>query len=220
MPGPPNVLNTWIGPGWGKNPRPGSSPLMRNSIECPVTSGSPSSSSASGGDAELFTDEVDARDLFRDGVLDLQAGVDLEERDRAIRTDQELAGSRADVADLAQDRLRRFVERAGLLRREEGCRCFFDELLVAALQRAVAGRHDDDVARGIREALGLDVARLVEILLDEALAAAEGADGLAGRGLEDFGDLFELAGDLQAASAAAVRGLDGNRAGRLRGRRR
>jgi hypothetical protein len=54
-----------------------------------------------------------------------------------------------------------------------------DELLVAALQRAVARRDDDDVALGIREALRLDVARLVEVLLHEALAAAEGGDRLA-----------------------------------------
>ena len=34
----------------------------------------------------------------RDRVLDLQAGVDLEERDVAVRADEELAGPRADVA--------------------------------------------------------------------------------------------------------------------------
>jgi hypothetical protein len=81
---------------------------------------------------------------------------------------------------------------------------------VAALQRAVARRDDDDVALGIREALRLDVARLVEVLLHEALAAAEGGDRLAGGRLEQLGDLVELAGDLEAASAAAVGGLDGD----------
>ena len=35
IPGPPKVLNTCTGPGWGRKPRPGSSPLMRNSNECP-----------------------------------------------------------------------------------------------------------------------------------------------------------------------------------------
>ena len=95
--------------------------------------------------------------------------------------------------------------------REERRGRLFDELLVTALQRAVARRDHDDVARGIREALRLDVARLVEVLLDEALAAAEGGDRLARRRLEHLGDLFERAGDLEAASAAAVRGLDGDR---------
>jgi hypothetical protein len=54
------------------------------------------------------------------------------------------------------------------------------------------------------------VARLVEVLLHEALAAAEGGDRLARGRLEQLGDLVELAGDLEAASAAAVGGLDGD----------
>ena len=54
-----------------------------------------------------------------------------------------------------------------------------DELLVAALQRAVAGADDDDVAVGVGEHLRLDVAGLVEVALDEALAAAERGDRLA-----------------------------------------
>ena len=61
---------------------------------------------------------------------------------------------------------------------------------------------------GVGEALGLDVARLVEVLLDEALAAAERGDRLAGRRLEQLGDLLAGAGDLEAAAAAAERGLD------------
>ena len=58
------------------------------------------------GDAELLAHEVDSGDLLGDRVLDLQAGVDLEEGDRAVLGDQELTGAGADVADLLQDRLR------------------------------------------------------------------------------------------------------------------
>ena len=50
-----------------------------------------------GGDAEHLADQVDARDLLGDAVLDLEAGVDLEERDRAVLGDEELAGPGADV---------------------------------------------------------------------------------------------------------------------------
>ena len=82
---------------------------------------------------------------------------------------------------------------------------------MAALQRAVARRHDDDVAVLVGEALGLDVARLVEVLLDEALAAAEGADGLADGRLVEVGDLLDGARDLEAAAAAAVGRLDRDR---------
>ena len=50
-------------------------------------------------------------------VLDLEPGVDLEEGDRAVLADQELAGAGADVAGLAQDRLGGLVERASPARR-------------------------------------------------------------------------------------------------------
>ena len=157
--------------------------------------------------------------LLAHGVLDLQARVHLEERDGAIGPDEELAGSGADVADLLEDRLRRVVQRLGLLVREERRGRLLDELLVTALQRAVARGDHDDVACGIGEALGLDVAGLVEVLLDEALAAPERRDGLACGRLEQFRDLVELAGDLQAAAAAAVGRLDGDGQAELLGER-
>ena len=67
--------------------------------------------------------------------------------------------------------------------------------------------------------LSLDVARLVQVTLHEALTAAECGDGLAGRRLEQFGDLLEGAGHLHAATTAAERGLDGHRNAVLRGER-
>ena len=139
------------------------------------------------GDAELLAHEVDAGDLLGDRVLDLQAGVDLEEGDVAVGADEELAGAGADVAGRAQDRLGRPEQLGVLLVGEEGGRGLLDELLVAALQRAVARGDDDDVAVLVGEALGLDVAGVVEEALDEALAAAEGGDRLAHGGLEQSG---------------------------------
>ncbi len=144
-------------------------------------------------------------------VLDLQTSVDLEERDRAVLAHEELAGAGADVARLAQDRLGRAVQLGVLLVGEERRGRLLDQLLVAALQRAVARGDDHDVAVLVGEALGLDVSRLVEVLLDEALAAAERRHGLAHGRLVEVGDLLALAGDLQAAAAAAVRRLDGHR---------
>src|SRR3546814_14484812 len=67
--------------------------------------------------------------------------------------------------------------------------------------------------------LGLDVAGAVEELLDQALAAAEGADRLTGRRLEQLGDLLQRAGDLEATTTAAVDGLDGDRETELLGQR-
>ena len=59
------------------------------------------------GDAEHLAHEVEPGDLLGDRVLDLQAGVHLEEGDGAVLADEELAGPRADVAGLGEDRLGR-----------------------------------------------------------------------------------------------------------------
>src|SRR6185437_10894584 len=55
------------------------------------------------GDAKHLPDQVDPGDLLADRVLDLQPRVDLEEADRAVLGDEELAGARAHVAGPAQD---------------------------------------------------------------------------------------------------------------------
>ncbi len=91
---------------------------------------------------------------------------------------------------------------------QEWCRRLFHQLLEAALQRAVAGACDDDVAVLVGDHLRLDVARLVQVALDEALAATECGNGLARCRLEQLGDFLERAGHLHAAAAAAERRLD------------
>ncbi len=71
------------------------------------------------GDAELLTHEVDAGGLLGDRVLDLQAGVDLEEGDQAVVADEELDGARAVVAGLAADGLGGLVDLGALLLGQE-----------------------------------------------------------------------------------------------------
>ncbi len=63
------------------------------------------------------------------------------------------------VAGLAADRLGRLVDLAALLVGEERRGRLLDQLLVPALQRAVAGADHDHVAVLVGEDLGLDVAR-------------------------------------------------------------
>ena len=60
----------------------------------------------------------------------------------------------------------------------------------------------------VGQALRLDVPRLVEVALDEALAASERRDGLAHGGLEQLVDLVGLAHDLEPATAATEGSLD------------
>src|SRR5690606_1489095 len=87
---------------------------------------------------------------------------------------------------------------------------FLDQLLVAALQRAVACADHDHIAVRVGDDLRLDVARAVEILLDEALAAAKCDQSLAPGGFEELLHLSKVVGDLQATPAAAMRCLDRN----------
>ncbi|MDQ0959544.1 hypothetical protein QFZ66_003422 [Streptomyces sp. B4I13] len=141
-------------------------------------------------------------------MLDLEPGVDLQERDRAVDADEELHGAGADVAGLLQDGLGGGVQLGRLSLGEERRRGLLDQLLVAALQGAVTGGDDDHVAVAVGETLRLHVPRLVQVALDEALAPAEGGDRLADRRLVQLGHLFEGAGDLETPAAAAERGLD------------
>ena len=161
------------------------------------------------GDAEHLAHQVDAGDLLGDRVLDLQPGVDLEEGNGAVLADEEFAGAGADVAGLfAGSPWTPRGARSSCCVGQERRRCLLDQFLVAALQRAVPGGDDDDVAVGVGQALGLHVPGPVEVALDEALAAAEGGDGLADGRVVQLRDLVDGAGDLEPAPAAAERGLD------------
>ena len=163
------------------------------------------------GDLELLQHQVDARGLLGDRVLDLKTGVDLEERDQPVLAHQVFDGAGAVVVRFFADPLGGFVDFLALRVGQERRGRLFDQLLEAALQRAVTGAGDDDVAVLVGDHLRLDVARLVQVALDEAFAAAERRDRLAGRRLEQLGDLLDGAGHLHAAAAAAEGRLDRDR---------
>ena len=62
----------------------------------------------SGGDLNLRLDEIDIEHFLRDGVLDLKAGIGLDEGEPGLarpigRVDEELEGSEAVVSRLARD---------------------------------------------------------------------------------------------------------------------
>ncbi len=69
-PGPAGGRKIVTVPGAGRNPRPASSPFMRNSIEWACGSGSVVERAA-GRDAQLLANQVDPGDLFGHRVLDL-----------------------------------------------------------------------------------------------------------------------------------------------------
>ena len=138
-------------------------------MEWPRGAGSSVMSSLSAvGDPELLADQVDAGGLLGHRVLHLQPGVHLEERDQAVLADQVLDGAGAVVMRLLADALGRLVDLLALCVGEERSRGLLDQLLEAALQRAVTSAGDHHIAVLVGDHLCLDVARLVQVALDEA----------------------------------------------------
>ena len=104
--------------------------------------------------------------------------------------------------------------------REAGVHCrrgrLLDQLLVAALDRAVALAELDDVAVRVAEDLDLDVARVGEVALQVDRAVAEEALPLAARGVERAA-ARPRGRDAEADPAAAAGGLHRDRVADLRG---
>ena len=157
-----------------------------------------------GGDEQLQLHEIEPGDHLGDRVFHLQAGVHLQEGERAVGGEQQLDGAGAAVPHGA--------------RRVGGCAAhafaqvvvdgggggLFDDLLVTALQRAVALEQGDDVLVIVGEDLHLDVPAALHIALDEHGAVAERAGGFPLRGGNRLVELVEVAD--QAHSPAAATG--------------
>ncbi len=88
---------------------------------------------------------------------------------------------------------------------------FLDQLLVPALDRAVALAEVQDLAVLVGQDLHLDVARVLDELLEIHGAVAERGFGLRARGVKTGDERRLVARDAHAASAAARRGLDHHR---------
>ena len=86
-----------------------------------------------------------------------------------------------------------------------------DQLLVAALDRAVALAEVNDVAVGVGEHLDLDVAGVGQVALEVDRRVAEELLALAGRALERVRQLAGVARHAEALAAAAAGGLDRDR---------
>ncbi len=144
-------------------------------------------------------------------MFDLDSCVHLEEVEVPVEIDDELdRAGRAVVDRLGQgDRLG--AHRGPGLFVEEGRGRLLDDLLVAPLDRAFALAQIDRVAVGVGQHLDLDVARLLDELLDEHAVVGEARLGLAARRAEALARLAVVAGDAHALAAAAGRGLDHHR---------
>ena len=153
----------------------GSSALIRNSIAWPrnVDVRLAEAERLAGRDPDLGRDEVDAGQHLGDGMLDLDPAVDLDEVEVAVAVDEEL--ERADVLVAGRDDgPDGALGEVGAGRVGQGRRRrLLEDLLVAALDGAVALAEVDAVAVAVDRDLDLDVAVLVEPLLEVERVVAE-----------------------------------------------
>ena len=119
--GPSGGRKRVIRPGEGAKPRAGSSALIRTSIAWPPREARPvADSRLACGNAELLTHEVEAGHELRDGVLDLEPRIQLDEVEGAVGPDEELERPRVPVADRSAGTLGGRLHLLPLLGRERG----------------------------------------------------------------------------------------------------
>ena len=146
-------------------------------------------------------------------MLDLQPGVHLEEEEVAVVVGHELDGARAGVAD-RRGRQPGGVEQLGAhaaVAFDERRRRLLDDLLVAALDRALALADRPDGAVRVGHHLHLDVVAGGQVALAEHRRVAERGLRLALRGLDLLGQFGQVADHAHAAAAATGRRLDQHR---------
>src|SRR5271166_913478 len=144
-------------------------------------------------------------------MLDLKAGIHLEEVEAAVLTGDEFDRAGGIVVDglgegdglLAHLAPRRVIEE----RRGR----FFDHLLVAALDRTFALAEMDDMAVLVAQHLDLDVSWVDDEFLYEHPVVAERALRFRARAGEALGHLLPAVSDAHALAAAAGGSLDHHR---------
>ncbi len=117
--------------------------------------------------------QIQARDVFGHRVLDLQAGIHLHEEKLAARVQQEFHRACALVADGLCGLDRRFTHGLAQFGCQAGRRCFFDDLLMSALNGAVALIEVETVTMAVGKHLNLDVARSEDVFLHQHSRVAE-----------------------------------------------
>src|SRR5262249_264336 len=163
-----------------------------------------------GGNSDLLLDQIDPRHLFGDRVLDLEAGVDLQEVEVAFAED-EFDGACIDVAGGPDRADGGFAHACADLGTHGRRRCFLEDLLGPALDRALSLAPVDGVAVLVGDDLDLYVSWLTDIPLHVDGGIAEGRAGSIARALDGRSKVLFLLDHLHADPAAAARRLDDDR---------
>ena len=170
-------------------------------------------------DRELRAREVDPGQELGDRVLDLEARVHLDEVEAPLGVEQELDRPGAAVVERLARAARRLLHVGAQLVRQRRGRTLLDELLVAALHRALALAEREHAALAVAEHLDLDVARADDRPLDVERAVGEARLGLGGRHAEGGLELVRGADEPHSLAAPARGRLEQEREADLRAER-
>ena len=164
---------------------------------------------AAASDVQLELHEIEPGRDLGDGVLDLQPCVDLhEEEGLCFGLEEELHRARVAIPDGSADPRRRIAHGPVLLLSEGGGGALLQQLLVLALDRAVAHAEGPQGAVVVAHHLDLDVAHRLQGLLEEQRGIAEGLRGLGPRMGEGQGERLRRGNLSDSAPPAARTGLD------------
>ncbi len=161
--------------------------------------------------ADLLADQVYAGHQFRHRVLDLDAGVHLDEVELVVAVHEELARPGRVVPGRLRQPHRTLAHGDAHRVRQVRRRRLLHQLLVAALERAVALEQVDHVAVLVAQQLHLDVPRAVEVLFQEDAAVLERRLGLGARRRQPLDEPVVVPRLPHPLAAAAGRRLDEHR---------
>ena len=161
---------------------------------------------------QLELDDVDAGDGLGDRVLHLQARVDLHEREQLVAgVVEELDGAGVDVPRGAGEVGGALAQQPVLLGVQRRGGGLLEDLLVAALDAAVADAERHDAAVAVGDHLHLDVPAAAHGTLEEHRAVAGGALALRRGAGERVVQVLGAGDEADAAPPAARGGLDHQR---------
>ena len=163
-------------------------------------------------DVDLSLHDIDAGHDFRDGVLDLDARIDLDEVEFAgVGIHQIFDGSGTDIVGRLGDPERIIGQLLALRFVQVRCWRALDDLLVSALDRAVALEEMNHIAMRITENLAFDVTGALDKLLEVDFVLAERSHCLALAFRHLAQQVLGIANGAHAATATAPGGLEHDR---------
>ena len=161
--------------------------------------------------ADLPSHQVQAGDGFGDRVFDLQAGVHLHKEELAARIQQKLHRARAHITNGLGGAHCRLTHGLALLGAQARCRSFFDDLLVAPLDRAVAFVEVQAVTVLIGKDLNLHVPWLEHVFFHQHPRVAKRRLCFTLGRSQGLGQLADVLDHLHAFAATARCGLEQHR---------